>query len=402
MRQILFVDDEQMVLDGLRRMLRPMRDIWDVEFALGGATALEMLACQDFDVVVSDMRMPGMDGVQLLTAVQKLYPNIIRIVLSGFSEKDMTMKVVGIAQQYLSKPCDAETLRDTITKAFALKDLLSSPSLQKLVSSLDSLPSLPSLYTQLVEELQNPNASLRQIGDIVSKDIGMTAKILQIVNSAFFGLRRSISNPTEAAMLLGLDTIMSLVLSIQAFSSFKSMEFSEFSTEQLWSHSTEVGMAAKSFAKAMQKDSAKLADEAMTAGLLHDAGKIVLTSSRSEDYKKVINMVKQENISLTDAERFIFGATHSEVGAYLLGIWGLPDTIVEAVAFHHHPQESPSVNFNALTAVYVPNLLQHYKRDGTVEEFIRGNEGTASYLSQMNILDKAIEWSEVYMQLQKE
>lgn len=402
MRYILFVDDEQMVLEGLRRMLRPMRDVWEMEFASGGAAALEMLACQEFDVVVSDMRMPGIDGAQLLTTIQQLYPNVIRVILSGYTEREVIMKTVGIAQQYLAKPCDAETLKETVAKACALRDLLSSPSLQKLVSGLGSLPSLPSLYTQLVEELQNPEASLKHIGEIIAKDIGMTAKILQMVNSAFFGLRRSLSNPTEAAMLLGLDTIMSLVLSVQVFSSFNNIEQTEFSTDFLWAHSTEVGMAAKTFAKAMQKDSAKLAEDSMTAGLLHDAGKIVLMSSRAEDYKKAINMTKKENIPLIEAERYIFGSTHSEVGAYLLGIWGLPDTIVEAVAFHHNPQESPTHSFSALTAVYIANLLRKHKQSETIEQLIKENESAANYLSQMNLLDKSIEWSEVYLQMHKE
>lgn len=402
MRQILFVDDEQMVLDGLKRMLRPMRDVWDVEFANSGAVALEMLACQDFDVVVSDMRMPGMDGAQLLTAVQQLHPSVIRVILSGYSEREMTMKTVGIAQQYLSKPCDPEALQETITKAFALRDLLSSPSLQKLVSSLGSLPALPSLYQQLVNELQNPNASLKHIGEIISKDIGMTAKILQMVNSAFFGLRRSISNPSDAAMLLGLDTIMSLVLSLQVFSSFSDPKFPEFSTERLWEHSTEVGMAAKSFAKAMQKDSAKLADEAMTAGLLHDVGKLILMASRTDDYRKVINMTRHDNIALTEAEIFIFGATHSEVGAYLLGVWGLPDSIVEAVAFHHNPQRSPTHSFSTLTTVYAANLLQKKGTDETIGRIVREKEEATKYLSQMNLLEKTIEWGDTYLALHKE
>lgn len=402
MRQILFVDDEQMILDGLRRMLRPMRDVWETEFANGGAMALEILACQEFDVIVSDMRMPGMDGAQLLSAVQQLYPNIIRVILSGHTEKEMILRTVGIAQQYLSKPCDADTLKETIAKAFALRDLLSSPSLQKLVSSLGSLPSLPSLYMQLVKELQNPNASLNYIGEIISKDIGMTAKILQMVNSAFFGLRRNVSSPTEATLLLGLDTIMSLVLSIQVFSSFEHVDCPEFSTQHLWTHSTEVGMTAKAFAKVAQKDASKLADDTMTAGLLHDTGKLVLISSRADDYKKVMKLTKTENISLIEAERFVFGATHAEIGAYLLGLWGLPDSVVEAVAFHHDPLDSPSCSFGPLTAVYLANLLQEYKHNESISHFIRNNEQASKYFSQINMTDKAIEMSEVHLRMSKE
>ncbi|HLA96697.1 MAG TPA: response regulator, partial [Pyrinomonadaceae bacterium] len=190
MINILFVDDEPNILEGLQRMLRPLRHEWQMSFANSGAEALALFENEHIDVVVSDMKMPGMDGSELLYAIMQKYPHVIRIILSGYSEKEMVIKTVGTAHQYLSKPCDADILKATVMRVSALRDLLTDETLRRLVSQLPSIPSLPLLYTELIDELGKNEPSTRTVGEIVKKDIGMTVKILQIVNSAFFGLRR--------------------------------------------------------------------------------------------------------------------------------------------------------------------------------------------------------------------
>jgi len=205
-KQILFVDDEPLILQGLKRMLRGLRSEWDMTFVQSGAEALEKMVGAPFDVIVSDMRIPEMDGSQLLDTVKHRYPNMVRVVLSGHSEEEMIMKTVKSAHQFISKPCNAETLKSTISRMFALREVLTQEGLKRLVSRIESLPSLPSLYTQVVELIQSPNSSIKKIGEVISKDLAMTAKILQLVNSAFFGIPRQISNPAQAVGLLGLDT----------------------------------------------------------------------------------------------------------------------------------------------------------------------------------------------------
>jgi CheY-like chemotaxis protein len=207
MRRILFVDDEPKVLAWLERMLRSMRHEWEMEFAKSGPEALEALAARPFDVVVSDMRMPGMNGTQLLAEVMQRHPQVVRIILSGNADHETGMKSVGPAHQFLTKPCDVEVVKTTVGRACALRDLLADERLRLLVSQMQSLPSLPSLYEELVRELQLPNASLKRVGEIISKDVGMTAKILQMVNSAFFGLRREVSSIGRALTLLGLENV---------------------------------------------------------------------------------------------------------------------------------------------------------------------------------------------------
>src|ERR1700758_5310713 len=141
--RILFVDDEPMVLDGVRRSLHAMRKDWEMSFVNSGHEALEAMAGQTFDIVVTDMRMPGMDGAQLLEEVKKRSPQSLRVILSGQSDRETILRSVNPTHQYLSKPCDGEELRTRLMRAFALKDLLENPELKGLVSKLDSLPSLP-------------------------------------------------------------------------------------------------------------------------------------------------------------------------------------------------------------------------------------------------------------------
>ena len=304
MINILFVDDESKVLEGLQRTLRPMRSQWEMAFAEGGTAALETLGKKSFDVVVSDMRMPGMDGAQLLAQVRTLYPHVVRIVLSGHSDQELIKKSVGTAHQYLSKPCTAEALKETIARSCTLRDLLQNEALQQLVSQMPTLPSLPSLYTALVEELRSPESSIKRVGNIIAQDIGMTAKILQMINSAFFGLRREISNPEEAAMLLGTDTILSLVLSVHIFSQFDTSRLPGFSAESLWAHCLWVGKAARLIARAETQDK-KLIEECFTAGFLHDAGRVVMASTMPERYQQVLQLQASSELWETAAEAVI-------------------------------------------------------------------------------------------------
>ncbi|MBU2453622.1 MAG: HDOD domain-containing protein, partial [Proteobacteria bacterium] len=217
-RRILFVDDELNILKGLQRSLRPLRQYWDMEFSEGAVNALELLEKQSFDVIVSDMRMPQMDGATLLKIVQEKYPTMVRIVLSGYSDQEMTMKSVKSAHQYLSKPCDKKVLITAITRACSLQDLLNKKPLQHLLGGIESMPSIPALYAQIMEELRSAEASTASVGKIIAKDMGMTAKVLQLVNSSFFGIPRHISNVTEAVVMLGMDVVKSLVLGIEVFS----------------------------------------------------------------------------------------------------------------------------------------------------------------------------------------
>jgi HD-like signal output (HDOD) protein len=388
MKRILFVDDESMVLDGLRRMLRGMRNEWEMAFASSGHEALKILAGGQFDVLVTDMRMPGMDGCQLLEQVKGLYPQIIRIVLSGHSDMGMVLKSVGPAHQFLSKPCDPETLKATVARVCSIQNLLEDDALIKVVSGIETLPSLPELYSEVVEELKSTNSSLNRIGEIISKDSGMSAKILQLVNSAFFGLPRQITSAVKAVQFLGLDTVKALVLTVKVFSMFSRSNLAECSLDALWRHSFGTGLCARAMAIEDGWEQESI-DETFTAGLLHDIGKLILLENFPAECRKIY-MEKGHIPHLHDAEYVIFGTTHAHVGAYLLGIWGLSEQIVKTVAYHHSPSLCPDPSPKALAAVYVANI---FNSDGTCGlETEPVPELDTDYLERQGIADRVSSW----------
>jgi putative nucleotidyltransferase with HDIG domain len=358
-KSILFVDDEPNVLNGLERMLRPMRNVWTTSFAESSRKALDLMKGSHFDVVVTDIRMPVMNGLDLLSEVKRLYPDTVRIILSGESDRDLTMKAVNVSHQFLNKPCDTEILKEAISRIGSLSSLLQKESIKSMVSRVDSLPSLPSLYVEIMKELQSDDSSIRKIGDIISRDLAMTAKILQLVNSSYFSLPRHISSPEQAVFLLGLDTIKSLVLSIQVFSQFKLKKMPENYLSRLWNHSMMTAASAKKIAT-QERQEQVLIDNSFMAGLLHDSGKLVMASCFSDQYAELVSMAEGTRL-FTEKEKEMFDVTHAEAGAYLMGLWGLPHTIIEAIAFHHSPGRSDTKQFTPLTAVYIANILENEK-----------------------------------------
>lgn len=391
------MDDEPNVLEGLRRMLHPMRKEWEMAFTESGQGALDLMAQEPFDVIMSDMRMPDMDGAALLSEVMRRHPQTVRFVLSGQSENETIYRSVGTIHQFLAKPCDAEVLKASVERALALRDFLHNESLEALISRIADLPSLPEVYTKLTTELQSPDASIGTVGKIIGTDVAMTAKILQLANSAFFGIRRHVSSVTQAVSLLGLDTIKSLVLMVGVFSRASAARLpAGFSLDALWRHSMAVGACCQAISKA--EDAGKeIASDACTAGLLHDLGILVLAANHTAAYGQILDLVRSKNLSLTKAEQAAFGCTHAQVGAYLLGIWGLPDSIVEAVAFHHYPSQCRARDFGPLAAVHAANALDHEAHGVN-----GGGLATAldiEYLGQCGLEDRIGAWREICLSL---
>ncbi len=354
--RIIFVDDEDLALRGLKRLLYPMRNEWDMEFVDSGAKALNLMATAPFDVIVSDMRMPGMNGAELLNEVMKRYPKTVRLILSGYADRELILKCVGSTHQYLAKPCDAEALKMTVRRAAELERSMKSDTLRQLITRCVVLPSVPALYSKMIEALQDPETDVETIAAIIERDGAMTAKILKLVNSAFFGLGHKIADPNEAVAYLGTETIKSLALCANAFSELEETTLPGFSVESLWEHCLVAARAAKMVAIHEDADR-KLADEAYAAGLLHDLGKLVFAANLTEDYRQILNLAHEKKISLAAAEREVFGADHSDIGGFLLGLWGLPVPVVEAIALHHRPRTAAQKAFSPLTALHIGNVL---------------------------------------------
>ena len=388
-KRILFVDDESLILAGLQRMLRPMREEWEMVFAESGATALELMNQSSFDAVVSDMRMPGMNGAELLAEVLKRAPQTVRLILSGHADQELILKCVGSTHQCLAKPCRPEELKEAITRAADLSQSLRDENLRKLISSMQGVPSMPELYVQIVEKLEDLEIGLDEIGDIIARDIGMAAKILKLVNSSFFGLGREISRPAEAVSHLGVETIKSLVLSVHAFSQFETTKTGGLSLEGLWKHSQNTAGLAKAIAS-MEDAGQKIIDEAFVAGLLHDVGKLVLASNFPSKYDHVLRTGRAGGLALVTAEENTFGANHAEVGGYLLGLWGLPVPVVEAIALHHNPTQCTHIGFSPLTAVHAANALVNFEQPP--DKVFASDILDSKYLTLLGLEDRVETW----------
>ena len=352
-RRLLFVDDDPLVLDGLRRALHGMRQTWEMNFVSSADAALQALEKDHYDAVVTDMRMPGMDGAQLLEQIKQRYPDVVRMILSGQSSREAVYRSISPAHQFLSKPCNPQELMARLGEAFSMRDLLANQSLKTMISRLRSIPSLPTLYNEITAALRSESPSLDQIARIISKDVAMAAKILQLSNSAFVGSSGRVSSLVHALSLIGTETVRTLVLSVHVFSQFEGKPQIRASLTALWEHSVAVGSLAQRIAGSQNCPKA-MVEQSFTAGLLHDIGKVVLLAEMPREYHDIFEAQAGASGTL---ERERLGCTHAEVGAYLMSIWGLPFPLVHAVAFHHHPAESTETEFSCLTAVHAAEAI---------------------------------------------
>ncbi|MFP4580632.1 MAG: HDOD domain-containing protein [Candidatus Sumerlaeia bacterium] len=392
-KRILFVDDEPRILEGIQRMVRSMRKQWDFEFARGGSEALGLLMREDFDVIVTDIKMPLIDGAELLNSVKKLYPSVVRVVLSGHADKDMILKLSGCVHQYLSKPTNPDKLKTVLARACQMSNLLGTEKLRSVVTQIDSLPSLPSTHMELMQELDKPEADSHKVQKIVSSDMAMSSKLLQLVNSSFFGLGRKVTSPSMAVSLLGLETLKSLAFAMHLFSQFEPAEDGGFSARDLWDHSAIVAVYAKRVALAHQCPD-EMVEESFISGMLHDIGQLALVTAMPDVYGMVVKISKEKNIQLSLLEQHQLGATHAEVGAYLLGLWGLPESLAEVVLFHHHPGNSHKTAFLPMTAVHIADAIAH-RLDAEKRKVKCRDRLDLPYIKSVGISARQEEWETI-------
>ena len=389
MIRIIFVDDEVNILDGLKRMLRPMREQWEMSFAPGADAALSMLAAAPFDVIVTDMRMPGMDGATLLEIVREKYPGLLRIVLSGYTELQASLRAVPVAHQFLLKPCDPEMLRAGIARATSLSEVLDSKMLTSLVGALRDLPSLPRVFFELKSALAQPDVSIDRISQIVEQDVALSAKLLQLVNSAFFGLARDVTNIRTAVSCLGITVLHDLVLTLEVFRSFTGNEFVRVEyLEEFHRHAHLCSRIAAGIAQDTHTSPAL----ALTA-LLHDVGKLIIAERTPSHFARALIQARDEGKPLCEIEERLIHVSHAEVGAYLLSLWGLPFPVVQAVAHHHHPRRVPPEASSMVLLVYVSNLLAHECE--ALDQGLPVPVFDMELLDQAGIADKLPEWRKI-------
>jgi putative nucleotidyltransferase with HDIG domain len=390
--RILFVDDDPLVLRMLQLAVELLNGEWETDFVKSGTEALTRMSEQPYDAIVTDMCMPGMSGAELLNEVMRRHPSTIRLILSSFADEETVLLCVGAAHQFLSKPFRLEQLQASLDRIHLLRTRIANPEIRALVTKKGSLPSIPAVYFEILAALQNPDCPAHDIGDIVAKDPALTTKLLQLVNSAFFGFAEDVSSPNDAVMLLGVGTIRSLALTTQLFSAFSTKNFKNSPLQRVWTHSMRVGQLAKRIAQ-LETGNQEIMEEAFTAGTLHDVGKLILAENLPEVYSGIVVRAREQQRPLTELEQETLHATHAEAGAYLLDLWGLPTPLVEAVALHHEPARSASQEFSPLTAVHVGNILEHEENAADLKD----NHGSVpqldtEYLTRLGLADRFDAW----------
>jgi HD-like signal output (HDOD) protein len=392
MKQVLFVDDDPSVLESLRDALRPWRREWRATFACGGDAAIDELSGEEFDVVVSDMRMPGIDGATLLRRVHELQPNAVRIMLSGSAETDVLSRAAAVAHRFLAKPCDIEELGRVVTQAAVLGQVSQAQGLHRTTAETTALPCAPALYSELSALLATDTAGMTEVAELIERDIAVTARLLQLTNSAFVGLPRVISRVEEAVSLLGLGVVKAIVLSSQALAAYRpARPIAGFSLEALEHHATLVAAMTR---RLLTPGPAR--EQACAAAMLHDIGWLVLAAGDPEHVGDLIAAAVAQERPLAQVERELDGPSHAEVGAHLLALWDLADTIVSAVARHHDPELAAEPGLNPVAAVHVADLL-------IAERLPLWNTPAAAmdiaYLEKVGVADQLASWRELATEL---
>jgi len=344
-RSIVFVDDEENLLSGLRRLLRHKREVWDMRFAAGGAQALQMLDECPADVIVSDMKMPGMDGAQLLAEVRRRHPRTARMILSGHADRMSIISAVGPTQQFLAKPCDTEVLLDAIERVLAISDLVTDEALRDLLGGVESLPKPPRIYEEMLAIATDPNCRLDDVVRVIEHDLATSTEVLHLVNSAFFGLGAAVDSVARAVSLLGLETIQGLALAGAIFRA-EQPEPVDVDAHELCLRALNVATRCRRYALADGWPNEPV-NEAFFAGLLCEVGLPVLDAAHPDPWSALSSSVltvdaSHDPWSLDAEQQVAFGCSMTRATAYLLGLWGFPEGVVAAIAEQPARLGSPS------------------------------------------------------------
>lgn len=335
----------------LENLLRRQRHVWDMAFAPGGEAAVAELERAPADVVVTDMKMPGMDGPALLEVVRDRWPGAARIVMSGQAGPEAALRVIPVAHQYLAKPCASAVLLRVLERACTLQARISNGDVRSAIGRLRALPSAPESYWELTRRLNDPDVSLGALARIVEDDPAMAAKVLQLANSAYFGLRRTVTSVLDAVRYLGVDLLTALLLTAKVFTDFWHATSLDFSVTDLQARALRAARICRLLA------APAIRDEAYAAALLMDVGQLILATGMPDRFARVARTARETGTPLHLVESAEFGVSHAEVGAYLLGVWGLPISIVEAVAFHHRPSLVAAGSADVLAVVHATDAL---------------------------------------------
>ncbi|MCC7381294.1 MAG: HDOD domain-containing protein [Deltaproteobacteria bacterium] len=342
----LFVDDDPRLLSHINRLMKRL-PMWEARTAGSGIEAMETLERESFDVVVTDLDMPGIDGVAVLRGVQHLWPAAARVVLSGTADTEKALRAIQVAHQFITKPFEDTRLVEMLDRTWKLHQLLKSSVLRSAAGSLDHLPAMPRTFAALNTALSDPRVTQRRVSEIIETDPAIAAKIIQIASSSFFGSSGRIASVDTAVSFLGFRTIRGVTLMFEAFAFAGTASICGAPVEAMQSHALLTARIARDmFSDPRDKERAFL------AGLLHTIGLLALAAARPEQ-------IRGRQITPEADPCHPCGMMHGDLGAYLLGLWALPYDVIEAVAYFEAPWLQASPHFDAAGAVHIAHLLAH-------------------------------------------
>ncbi len=388
-KRILFVRCGTDVLQSVEYARRAMRDQWDIIVTSGESEALQFLGRHAFDVLVAELRTPPAPGIQFFRDAAGLSPDTVRVALTEPADRRRSREPVRAINQYILKPCSATALRSAVARACMFREaLFTGTSLQPLIARMHALPLPADPYEELMEELDEPAASLQRVAELLDRDQSLTVKLLELVNSAAFGLRSAVRSASRAVGILGLHRTRSIVTALYVFSQFDGFSIPDIDRDNFWDHSLKVGSLAQAIAR-FEKEDSEFVECCYTAGLLHDVGKLILALHHQTLYG-TLALAVGGGVPMKDMETAAFKTDHAQVGSVFLGLWGLPDRIIDAVAFHHDPRQSVHHAFTPLAAVHAADAL--FYESGVDRSVAHARRLNGKYLEALDLSGRLKVW----------
>jgi len=361
--RVLLVDDEPLVSHGVARRLMLRNTEMEVFVKASAEEALKCLAVQPVDVLVTDLHMPGMDGLHLLETVRRLYPTLLRFVLTGAMQSKDFIEANHLAQRVIPKPYDADALFTALETAWTARRSVRMPTIAATLTRLGELPVRRASFGELLQVLGDQGSDLESIATALRKDPGMAAAVLKAANSPFYGYEGSIGTVGEATGVLGLETVAALAASHKVYGMESPAAVSGLSTENLWSDCVAVSAACRRIGSRLRFSSG-VVRHAAAAALLHEIGKLVMALAEPKAYAASVVLAHAEHLPDWQAEHQVLGNSHQEVGAGLLQVWGLPEPLVRGVAFHHTPHRFGENARHEALLLHLAHHATHHGRGG--------------------------------------
>jgi HD-like signal output (HDOD) protein len=381
---LLAVADPQALVD----ITQALGAEWEATSVACEADALAQFEERSFDAFVVDFNLGSPDASELLNQVLEKRPETTRFLFAYEADLALVAAKVQGTHQILPKPIEPASVKSRIENG--VSDSSSRQSETDVAKGPSDSPAIPPVYAEVLKALESPGVTNEQVGEIIAGDASLTSEVLRLTNSAYLGLPRNISDPVEAVESLGLEAVKALVMALQFLAEHSRLRPGYLSVDQIWQHSIKVGKIARDLMLFETKDRT-LASQALTAGLLHDLGKVVLATNFDDLYGRVHSLARKQPVALWDIEKEMFGANHGEIGACLVGMWNMPSAIVEAAALHHDPPLGENQQLTPLAAVHIANVLERELGASEADMIVAPIINTP-FLNELGLLQRLPVW----------